>query len=103
VNFHVDKKGAKNQYTAVVNIHIVKYTEKGKSFCLYAWDSVSKKVVFDNCFDSFVPAISACVDAIKNTVDDMLKAADFIAAIVILAALVIALVSLLTGLAAVAV
>jgi hypothetical protein len=37
VNFHVDKKGAKNKYDEVVNMHIVKY-HQGGNFCLYAWD-----------------------------------------------------------------
>jgi hypothetical protein len=101
VNFHVDKQAAKGKYTSVVNMHIVKYTQSGK-FCLYAWDSVTKKTVFDKCFDSIVPAISACVSAIKNTVDDIIKAANFIAAIAIIAALIFALTAALTGLAVVA-
>ena len=101
VNFHVDKQAAKGKYTAVVNMHIVKYTKAGK-FCLYAWDSVTKKTVFDKCFDGVVPAISACVSAIKNTVDEIIKAANFIAAIAIIAALVFALTAALTGLAVVA-
>jgi hypothetical protein len=101
VNFHVDKEAAKGKYTAVVNMHIVKYSKAGK-FCLYAWDSVTKKTVFDKCFDGVVPAISACVSAIKNTVDEIIKAANFIAAIAIIAALVFALTAALTGLAVVA-
>jgi hypothetical protein len=101
VNFHVDKKGAKNKYDEVVNMHIVKY-HQGSNFCLYAWDSVTKKVVFDKCFDDIVPAIAACVDAIKNTVDDILKAADFIAAIAVIAVLIVVMTAALGSLAAVA-
>lgn len=37
VNFHVDKSAPRNKWTAVVNMHIVKY-KRGGSFCLYAWD-----------------------------------------------------------------
>jgi hypothetical protein len=101
INFHVDKQAPKNSYTAVVNLHIVKYTSDGR-FCLYAWDSVTKKTVFDNCFDNIVSAIAECVDAAKNFVDDLLRAADFIAAIFIIAALVVALTTALAGLGAVA-
>lgn len=101
VNFHVDKQAPKNKYTAVVNLHIVKYTSGGKS-CLYAWDSVTKKTVFDSCFDDFGNAIAEAVSAAKNFVDDLLRAADFFASIVIIAALAFALASLLASLGAVA-
>lgn len=102
VNFHVDKKGPKNKWVEVVNMHIVKYTRGGK-FCLYSWDSVTKKVVFDNCFDSFLPAIKECVEEIKNFVGTLLKNADWIASIAIIAALVVILVGALTSLGAVAI
>jgi hypothetical protein len=101
VNFHVDKKAPKNKWTAVVNMHIVKYTRGGK-FCLYSWDSVTSKVVFDNCFDSLLPAIKKCVEAIKDFVDTLLKNANWIASIAIIAALVVVLVAALTSLGAVA-
>ena len=101
VNFHVDKEAGNNKYTSVVNMHIVKYTSHGK-FCLYAWDSVTKKTVFDNCFDDFLPAIKEAVSAIKNFVDSLLKNANIFAAIIIIAALVIALEAALVSLGAVA-
>lgn len=101
VNFHVDKQAPRNSYTEVVNLHIVKYTSQGKS-CLYAWDSVTKKTVFDNCFDDFSTAIAAGVSAAKKFVDALLQAADFIAAIAIIAALAIALAAALASLGAVA-
>jgi hypothetical protein len=104
VNFHVDKKSSRpGKWDSVVNLHIVKYTHGGKGFCLYAYDSVTKKVVFDNCFDSFGPAIAKCVSAIKDFVDTLLRNADWIASIIIIGALVVALASCLTGLAVVAV
>lgn len=102
VNFHVDKKAPKNSYTEVVNMHIVKYGSSGK-ICLYAWDSVTKKVVFDNCFDNFATAAEKCVSAVKDFVDALLREADFLASIAIIAALVIALAAALSGLAVVAV
>lgn len=101
VNFHVDKQAPKNTYTSVVNLHIVKYTSHGK-FCLYAWDSVTKKTVFDSCFDDIFTAIAECVSAAKNFVDDLLRNADFFAAIFIIAALIVALTAALTSLGAVA-
>jgi len=102
VNFHVDKKAPRNTYTEVVNMHIVRYDSSGK-ICLYAWDSVTKKVVFDNCFDNFANAAEKCVSAVKDFVDTLLREADFIASIAIIAALVVALAAAISGLAVVAV
>lgn len=102
VNFHVDKKGPRLKYVPVVNLHIVKYSStKGKT-CLYAWDSVTKKLVFDNCFDNWAEAIPALADAAKNFVDALLKAADFFAAVAILAVLVIVITTAVEALAVVA-
>ena len=105
VNFHVDKEipNRKGKYEEVVNMHIVKYIRGKSSFCLYIWESQTKKVVFDKCFDNFVPAIKEGVEAVKNFVDEMLKAANFIAAVAIIAALVVVLVACLTALGAVAI
>jgi hypothetical protein len=58
--------------------------------------------MFDKCFDDIVPAIAACVSAIKNTVDGILKAADFIAALAVIAVLVVVMTAALGSLAAVA-
>lgn len=102
VNFHVDKQAPRNSWDQVVNMHIVKYTLSGQS-CLYAWDSVTKDIVFDSCFDDFSTAITEAVDAVKNFVDALLQAADIVAAVAIIAALVVALLAALTSLAAVAV
>jgi hypothetical protein len=102
VNFHVDKKAPRNKWAEVVNMHIVKYTHSGK-ICLYAWDSVTKKVVFDSCFDHVGTAIAEAVKAIKKFVDALLKAANFITAVVIIVALGVALAAALAALGAVAV
>lgn len=101
VNFHVDKQAPRNTYVAVVNMHIVKYT-RGGTFCLYIWESETKKVVFDKCFDSFLPAISEAVSAIKNFVDELLKNANFWASFAIIAILVVVIADCLAGLAVVA-
>ena len=103
VNFHVDKKddGPRGTYSAVVNLHIVKYTS-GDSQCLYAWDSETKTVVFDSCFDDFAEAIPKAVSAIKDFVHDLLKDANFWASIVIIGALIVALAACLASLGAVA-
>ena len=66
--------------------------------CLYAWDSVTDKTVFDSCFDDFSTAVVEAVNAIKNFVDALLQAADFIAAIAVIAALGAALVVALASL-----
>jgi hypothetical protein len=101
VNFHVDKQARTHSFTSVVNLHIVKPTSHEK-FCLYAWDSVTSKTVFDNCFHDWGIAITECIIAVKNFVDALLQAADFTAAVVVIAALVVALGAALTSLGAVA-
>jgi hypothetical protein len=100
VNFHVDRKAPKNTYKPVVNLHMVKYS-RAKQQCLYAWDSVTGKVVFDSCFDNFGEAIKEGVKAAKGFVEELLKAANWLASFVIIAALVIALGIALTSLGAV--
>ena len=104
VNFHVDKKGPPPRYTyvPVVNLHIVKYTPNGK-VCLYVWDSESQTTVFDSCFDDFSTAVAEGVSAAKNFVDALLNAADFVAAVAIIAALGVALAAAIASLGAVAV
>jgi len=102
VNFHVDKQAPRNSWDEVVNMHIVKYTFSGQP-CLYAWDSVTKQVAFDSCFDDFSTAIGEAVTSVKDFVDALLQAADFIAAVAIIAALAIALVAALGSLGVVAV
>ena len=104
VNFHVDKKdpGPQGTYSEVVNMHIVKYS-RADSNCLYVWDSVTKEVVFDKCFDDFTGAIGEAVRAIKDTVDDLLKDADFVASVVIIGALAIALAAVIASLGVVVV
>jgi hypothetical protein len=86
-NFHVDKMGPRLKYVPVVNLHIVKYSSTTGKTCLYAWDSVTSKVVFDSCFDDWGAATLEFADAAKNFVDELLKAADFFAAVAILAVL----------------
>lgn len=104
VNFHVDKKGPAPRYTyvPVVNLHIVKYTPTGK-VCLYVWDSETGTTVFDSCFDDFGTAVAEGITAAKNFVDALLKAADFVAAVAIIAALGVALAAAIASLGAVAV
>lgn len=86
-----------------MNLHIVKYENAEASQCLYAWDSVTDTVVFDSCFDDFTDAIPEAVGAIKDFVYDLLKEADFIAGVIIIGALVVALAACLASLGVVAV
>ena len=102
INVHVDKKAPRNSWKPVLNLHVVKYTRQRKQ-CLYAWDSVHDKIVFDNCFDNFGDAIKGAVGAAKDVVERLLENANWIAKIIILAALAAALAAILTSLGAVAV
>ncbi|KAI4155088.1 MAG: hypothetical protein L6R39_001292 [Caloplaca ligustica] len=106
VNFHVDKAdgGPRGTYSSVVNMHIVKYGNPlDDSSCLYAWDSVTKTTVFDQCSDAFEQIIAQGVQAIEGFVDTLLTNANFVASIVIGIALVTALTALLASLPVVAV
>lgn len=105
INFHVDKKleGPRGKYGPVVNMHIVKYENAKTSQCLYIWESETKKVVFDSCFDDFTDGIKEGVKAVKDFVSDLLKDADWIASFAIIAALVVALIAAITALGAVAI
>lgn len=57
--------------------------------------------MFDSCFDNFGEAIKEGVKAAKGFVEELLKAANWLASFVIIAALVIALGIALTSLGAV--
>lgn len=68
VNFHADNvKTGK----AIVNYHIVKYSS-GNSDCLYVYDSVSKKVIINQCFGDWTDAAAAVVEAVKSAVQAVL-------------------------------
>ncbi|KAL9607417.1 MAG: hypothetical protein Q9167_007670 [Letrouitia subvulpina] len=109
INFHVDRQdpGPRGTYSAIVNMHIVKYAPGGDTnagdSCLYVWDSVTGTTVFDSCFDEFGDAIAEGVAAIKSFVDTLLENADAIAYVAVLAALAAALVVAIGGLGVVAV
>lgn len=98
INFHVYLRGPRADYKKeLINLHIVRYGSGGRD-CLYMWDSVSKKTIFDKCFDDWGNAIPEAVAAAKATVDTLLKNADAIAAVAIIAALGVALAAVLAGL-----
>lgn len=101
VNFHVDKSAPQGKWTSVVNMHIVKY-HSGGSFCLYIWDSVTNKTVFDKCFDNFTKAIAQGAEAVKDFVHDLLKAANWFATIALVVIIVGVVIACLAGLGAVA-
>ncbi len=98
INFHVYLRGARADYKKeLVNLHIVRYGSGGRD-CLYMWDSVSKRTIFDNCFDDWSNAIPEAVRAAKTTVDTILRNADAIAAVAVIAAVGVALAAVLAGL-----
>jgi hypothetical protein len=102
INVHIDKSvPPPKDWQPVLNAHVTHYNQDGKS-CLYVWDSVSKKQLFDDCFDDFASAAGEAISAIKSVVDSVLDNASFIAKIAILAAIVIALGSAIAALPVVA-
>ncbi|ERI11815.1 hypothetical protein HMPREF0083_00069 [Aneurinibacillus aneurinilyticus ATCC 12856] len=71
-NFHIYKKNDKTgRYdTELANYHIVKYSSKSSSTCIYVWDSISKKTIVDICTDSWKNAASAAASAMKNFISE---------------------------------
>ena len=104
INVHVDRKAERNTYREVINLHVVKYTQKGGKQCLYMWDSKSSKVVFDKCFDDFKTAAREGVEAAKEVLEKVMEGVGFVARIAATVALGVALVAaiLLSGLTGVA-
>lgn len=91
VNFHADNvKTGK----AIVNYHIVKYSS-GNSDCLYVYDSVSKKVIINQCFGGWTDAAAAVVEAVKSAVQAVLSEADWLATLAIWAVVVVVVADLI--------
>ena len=101
INIHVDKETSPGKYKPVVNAHVV-HSHKNGQECLCVWDSVTKATLFDSCLDDFPTAAGQAISAIKNVVDTALANADFLAKLAIIAALVIALGTVIASLPAVA-
>ncbi|MGG3642507.1 hypothetical protein [Bacillus gobiensis] len=93
-NFHVDKKTTKNKYKEVANYHIVKYS-KGKSQCVYIWDSETKKVVMDSCGDSWTTMASKAASAMKSFTSTLLSNADWLASLAIWGTITLVIIDLI--------
>lgn len=82
VNLHVTKSGGKD----VINYHITKYSSGGR-ICVYVWDSVSKSVIIDSCFNNFRDSAASIANAVYKTVGPLMKDASLIAKIGLVAIL----------------
>jgi hypothetical protein len=104
VNFHVDrqKNPPAEGWKPLYNLHIHLYTQDGRK-CLWVWDGVAKKKVYDNCTGNWGSAIKEAIAASKDVVQKILKAANFLAAVAVLAAVTVALATLLGSMTAAAV
>lgn len=91
VNFHADNATTGKQ---ILNYHIVKYTS-GSSSCLYVYDSVSKKVIINKCFNSWTDSVSAVVESVKSALKAVLSEADWIATAAIWAVVIVVLADLI--------
>ena len=91
VNFHADNTKTGK---AIVNYHIVKYTS-GNSNCLYVYDSVSKKVIINQCFGNWTDAAAAVVEAVKSAVQAVLSEADWLATLAIWAVVIVVVADLI--------
>ncbi len=91
VNFHADNAKTGK---AIVNYHIVKYTS-GNSNCLYVYDSVSKKVIINQCFGNWTDAAAAVVEAVKSAVQAVLSEADWLATLAIWAVVIVVVADLI--------
>jgi hypothetical protein len=99
-NVHVDRLDPPK---ALVNLQVVPYREEGTDRpCIYIFNDLTKKALFDSCFDDPGAAVEEAAKAVKNIVTVILDNANFIASVVVIAALVAALMIGLGGLLAVA-
>ncbi|KAF2663299.1 hypothetical protein BT63DRAFT_461410 [Microthyrium microscopicum] len=97
INVHVDKAADRGTWKPVLNLHVSKYN-RGSQHCLYVWDSVTGRVVFDSCFDDFKTTAEKAISAAKDLVEDLLKNANFIAKAILIAALLAALIAVVATL-----
>lgn len=91
INFHADNTKTGKP---IINYHIVKYSS-GDSECLYVYDSVAKKEVFNNCFKNWTDAAGAVIESVKSALSAILSEADFIASALIWAAVIVVLADLI--------
>jgi len=66
----------------------------GNSNCLYVYESVSKKVVIDNCYKNWTSAVGDIVAAAKNVVQAALSEADWLATIAIWGVIIVVIADL---------
>lgn len=93
-NFHVYKKTTKNNYKRKANYHIVKYS-KGKSQCVYIWESHKDQVVMDSCGDSWSTMASKAASAMKSFTSTLLSNADWLAALAIWGTITLVIIDLI--------
>lgn len=91
VNFHADNAKTKKP---ILNYHIVKYTS-GNSECLYVYDSVSRKVIINNCYNGWTAAAGAVVSAVQSAVKAVLSEADWLATAAIWAVVIVVVADLI--------
>lgn len=91
VNLHADNTTTKKP---IFNFHIVKY-KSGDSDCLYIYDSVSRKVIINQCFKNWTSAAGAVVEAVKTALKSVLDQANLLATVAIWGGLIVALADLL--------
>ncbi|SFQ47428.1 hypothetical protein SAMN02910358_02345 [Lachnospiraceae bacterium XBB1006] len=91
INLHISKTSNGKD---IANFHIVKQ-KSGKRDCLYVYESVSKKVVIDKCYDDWKTGIKEVVKLASAVVDKALENANAIATVAIWAAIVVVIIDLL--------
>jgi hypothetical protein len=100
INVRVWEK-VKNKNVDVANLHVVPTVEDGKR-CWYVYESVTKTVVLDNCWDDWPEAFAQATETLNNFLTNLFKDVNLLEAAVI-GALIAALGPLLDALAAAAV
>ena len=73
----------------------VKGDKSGDSDCLYIYDSVSRKVIINQCFKTWTSAAGAVVEAVKTALKSVLDQANLLATVAIWGGLIVALADLL--------
>lgn len=94
VNFHITKTSNKRD---VANYHIVKYTSGGRD-CLYVYESVTRKVVINNCYGNWRTAVGDIIAAAQDVVKASLSEADWVATLAIWGVILIVIIDVVAPL-----
>lgn len=93
-NVYVDRKDSRGKYSIPVANYHVSASNTSNKWCVYVWDSVSKKVILDACSNDPMKLAQQAASAIKSSLQTLLSNADWIATLAIIGALTVVIIDL---------